>query len=135
MSKDLNKVMIIGRMGRDPEIKYTQSGTAVSSFTLASTYSVKRNDKWEDETEWIRCVAWRRLAEVIGEYLQKGSRVYVEGRLQTRSWEDNDGNKRYVTEVIVNDLIMLDSREKENSKPAQKQQANNTPTEDDVPPF
>jgi len=89
MAKSLNKVMLIGRLGADPEIRYTADGTAVANFRMATNRPVKREDQWEEgEPDWHRIVAWRRLAEICGEYLSKGSNVYVEGRLSTRSWED-----------------------------------------------
>ena len=106
----VNKVILVGRLGRDPELRYTPDGTAVANFSVATS------DEWKDRntgekrerTEWHRIVAWRRLAEICGEYLHKGSLVYVEGRLQTRSWEDRDGNKRWTTEVIALGMQMLD---------------------------
>ncbi len=110
MARGLNKVMLIGRLGSDPEIRYTQDGTPVANFSLATDSPIKRGDQWESETEWHRVVAWRRLAEICSEYLGKGSLVYVEGRLRTRSWEDRDGNKRWTTEIIARDIQILDSR-------------------------
>ncbi len=110
MARGLNKVMLIGRLGSDPEIRYTQEGTPVANFSLATDTPVKRGDQWESETEWHRIVAWGRLAEICNEYLGKGSQVYVEGRLRTRSWEDRDGNKRWTTEIIARDLQMLGSK-------------------------
>ncbi|MBW2341872.1 MAG: single-stranded DNA-binding protein [Deltaproteobacteria bacterium] len=100
----LNKVMLIGNLGADPEIRYTPSGAAVANFNMAT------REQWtkQDKTEWHRIVAWRRLGEICGEYLHKGSLVYIEGRLQTRSWEDRDGNKRYTTEIIALGMQMLD---------------------------
>jgi single-strand DNA-binding protein len=113
MARDLNKVMIIGRLGADPESRYTTSGSPVTTFRVA----VGR--QWRDgagegheETEWFSVVAWNKLAEICSQYLAKGTRVYLEGRLQTRSWEDQQsGQTRYKTEVIANDLIILDGRE------------------------
>jgi single-strand DNA-binding protein len=111
MSKDLNKVQLIGRLGADPEMRYTQQGNAVTSFRVASSRTWKKADgQTEEETEWFRVVAWNRLGEVCGEYLRKGSRVYIEGRLKTRSWQDDSGQTRYMTEVVADDMIMLDSR-------------------------
>ncbi len=110
MARGLNKVMLIGRLGADPEIRYTQDGTPVVNFSLATNSRVKRGDEWQDDTEWHRIVAWRKLAEICNEYLSKGRLVYVEGRLRTRSWEDRDGNKRWTTEVIARDIQILDSR-------------------------
>ncbi len=137
MAKSLNKVMLIGRLGADPEIRYTADGTAVANFRMATNRVVKRGDQWEEgDPDWHRVVAWRRLAEVCGEYLSKGSNVYVEGRLSTRSWEDRDGNKRWTTEIIARDMIMLDPK---GGKPAAagEGEADLTPPpppiEDDVP--
>ncbi len=112
MSKDLNKVQLTGRLGKDPEVRNTPQGNIVTQFTVASNRSWKTADNQQrDDTEWFSIVAWNKLGEICGEYLRKGSRVYIEGRLQTRSWEDQEsGQKRYKTEVIATDMIMLDSR-------------------------
>lgn len=110
MAKSLNKVMLLGRLGADPEIRYTSDGTAVANLRIATNRPVKRGDEWADETEWHRVVAWDKLAEICGEYLSKGKQVYVEGQLRTRAWEDRDGNKRWTTEVRAWDVIFLDSR-------------------------
>ncbi len=110
MARGVNKVILLGRLGVDPEIRYTQDGTAVANFRMATDRPVKRGDQWESETDWHRVVAWRRLAEICAEYLSKGSMVYVEGSLRTRSWEDQDGNKRWITEVQAKDIQMLDSK-------------------------
>ncbi len=135
MARGLNKVMLIGRLGSDPEIRYTQDGTAVATFNLATNYPVKRGDRWEEETEWTRVVAWRRLAEICGEYLNKGSLVYVEGQLRTRSWEDRDGNKRWTTEVVAKDLQMLGAKGERPEERATGTELESTapPVEDDVP--
>jgi single-strand DNA-binding protein len=112
MSKDLNKVLIIGRLGKDPETRYTPQGSAMTRFTVASgrRWRTAEGEDRED-TEWFNVVAWDKLAETCGQYLQKGARVYIEGRLQTRSWDDQaTGQKRYMTEVIANDMIFLESR-------------------------
>ena len=112
MSKDLNKVRLTGRLGMDPETRYTPQGSAITTFRVASSQRFRTADGEDhEETEWFRVVTWNRLAEICAQYLHKGSRVYVSGRLQTRSWDDQaTGQKRYMTEVIANDLIMLDSR-------------------------
>jgi single-strand DNA-binding protein len=111
MAKDLNKVLLIGRLGQDPELKYTQSGIAVVKFTLATNQQWKDQDgNTQDKTEWHNVVAWRRLAEICAEYLKKGSKVYLEGALSTSSWEDENKKKHYRTEVVLNDMIMLDSK-------------------------
>jgi len=107
----LNKVILIGNLGRDPELRYTASGQAVANFTLATTESIsKRDGGREDRTEWHRIVAWGKLAEICGEYLSKGRQIYVEGRLQTREWEDRDGNKRWTTEIVARNMQMLGRR-------------------------
>jgi single-strand DNA-binding protein len=104
----VNKVILVGNLGRDPEVRYTQGGTAVANFTLATTDRFKNRDgEWEDRTEWHRVVFFGRTAEVCGEYLHKGKQIYVEGRLQTRKWEDRDGNERYTTEVVGDRMQML----------------------------
>jgi len=106
----VNKVMLIGHLGRDPEVKYTPSGTAVANFSIATTEQWTNKDGQKQErTEWHRIEAWKRLGEICGEYLHKGSQVYIEGRLQTDSWEDRDGNKRYMTKVVALSMQMLGS--------------------------
>jgi single-strand DNA-binding protein len=107
----VNKVIIVGNVGRDPELRYTQSGQPVASFSIATNERFKdRDGNWKDRTEWHRIVAWARLAEICGEYLRKGSQVYVEGRIQTRDWEDKEGNKRQTTEIIALSMQMLGRR-------------------------
>ena len=108
----LNKVMLIGRLGRDPEIRYTQSGNAVASFSIAtSEYWRDKQGQRQEKTEWHDIVAWDRLADQAQSYLKKGSMVYIEGKLQTRSWDDQQGQKKYRTEVVANQVRFLDSRE------------------------
>jgi single-strand DNA-binding protein len=108
MAKSVNKVILIGNLGKDPELKHTSTGTAVANFTLATNERFKDKDgNWQDRTEWHTIVLWQRLAEIAAEYLKKGRSVYVEGRLQTRSWEDKQGQKRYTTEIVANDLVLL----------------------------
>ncbi|WP_404401299.1 single-stranded DNA-binding protein [Idiomarina seosinensis] len=111
-SRGVNKVILVGNLGADPEIRYTQNSTAIANFSVATSESWKDKQTGEprEQTEWHRCVAYRRLAEVVGEYLKKGSKVYVEGRLQTRKWQGQDGQDRYTTEIVVNEMQMLDSR-------------------------
>ncbi len=107
----LNKVMLIGRLGQDPEVRYTQSNTAVATLNLATNERYRdSNGEYQDRTEWHRVVAWGRTAEICQQYLSKGSLIYVEGPLQTREWEDNQGQKRYTTEVKALQMTMLDSR-------------------------
>ena len=111
MARGINKVILIGNLGQDPELRYTGSGTAVCNLRLATNESYKDQDgQLVEKTEWHSVVAWSRLAEICGEYLKKGSRVYFEGSLQTRSWEDRDGNTRYTTEVKAREMMMLDGR-------------------------
>ncbi|HEY1012997.1 MAG TPA: single-stranded DNA-binding protein, partial [Herpetosiphonaceae bacterium] len=112
MAKDLNKVQLTGRLGADPEMRFTPQGSAVTTFRVASNRSWKTTDgETKEDTEWFSIVAWNKLAEICNQYLTKGSRVYIEGRCQTRSWEDTStGQTRYKTEVIANDMIILDGR-------------------------
>jgi single-strand DNA-binding protein len=106
----LNKVMLIGNLGKDPEVRYTQAGTAVAGFSIATTEKFKNKaGEWEDRTEWHNIVLWGRLAEISGEYLTKGKPVYIEGRLQTRKWQDREGVDRYTTEVVGDKMQMLGS--------------------------
>ena len=108
MSKSLNKVQLIGNLGKDPELKYTSAGVAVATFSIATSDSWKDQEgNVQERTEWHNIVAWRKLAEICGEWLKKGKRVYIEGKLQTRNYE-KDGVKRYVTEIVADQLIMLD---------------------------
>ena len=112
MARGVNKVILIGNLGKDPEIRYTQSGTAVANFSLATTETWGGGDGGEkqEKTEWHNIVAWARLAEICNQYLQKGRQVYIEGRIQTRKWEDRDGNTRYTTEIVAQNMQMLGGR-------------------------
>jgi single-strand DNA-binding protein len=112
MPKSVNKVILIGNLGKDPEVKYTPSGTPVAKLTLATNERFKdKGGEWQDRTEWHNVVVWQRLAEIAGEYLKKGSKVYIEGRLQTRSWDDKQTNqKKYMTEVVAQDVVLLGGR-------------------------
>ncbi len=104
----VNKVILIGNLGVEPKIRYTQRGVPVASFSIATTERWKaQNGQVQEQTEWHRIVAWKRLAEICGEYLTKGSRVYVEGKLQTRKWQDQGGNDRYATEIVAREMKML----------------------------
>lgn len=110
-SRGVNKVILIGNLGQDPEVRYTPGGKAVANITVATSESWKdQQGQLQERTEWHRCTMYARLAEVAGEYLKKGSKVYLEGRLQTREWQDQQGQKRYTTEIIVNEMQMLDGR-------------------------
>ena len=108
----VNKVILIGNLGADPEVRYTPDGVPVANFSLATSesWNDRTSGEKQERTEWHRLVLWRKLAEIAGQYLKKGSKIYVEGKLQTRSWDDQSGQKRYATEVVVNDMQMLDSR-------------------------
>src|SRR5512146_1445584 len=112
MAKSVNKVILVGHLGKDPEVKYTPSGTPVAKFSLATNERYKDKDgNWQDRTEWHNITAWQRTAEIVGEYLKKGSQVYIEGRLRTDSWDDKEtGQKKYRTEIVVNDLVLLGGR-------------------------
>jgi single-strand DNA-binding protein len=112
MAKSVNKVILVGNLGKDPEVKYTPSGTAVAKFSLATNEGYKdKAGQWQERTEWHNIVAWQRLAEIVGEYVKKGSKVYIEGRLQTSSWDDKEtGQKKYKTEIVANDLVLLSGR-------------------------
>ena len=111
MSRGLNKVMIIGRLGRDPEMRYTPSGRPVTTFTVATsrTWNTSEGER-RVETEWFNIVAWGNLAEICKQYLTKGQQVYIEGRLQTRNWDDSEGNKHTSVEIVANEMIMLSER-------------------------
>ena len=110
--KSLNKATLIGNLGNDPDIKYTQSGDAVASFSLATseTWKDKASGEPVEKTEWHRCVAWRKMAEIIGQYAKKGQKLYVEGKLLSRKYTDKDGAERQITEIQVNDVILLSAK-------------------------
>jgi len=119
MSRGLNKVMIIGHLGRDPEMRYTPSGRPVTTFTVATSRSWNTVDgERHSETEWFNVVAWGNLAEICKQYLTKGQQVYVEGRLQTRRWDDKEGNKHSSVEVVANEMMMLGERRDANNAPS-----------------
>jgi single-strand DNA-binding protein len=111
MAKSINKVILIGNLGRDPEIKQTSSGAPVAKFSLATNERFKgKGGEWQERTEWHNIVAWRRLAEIIGEYAKQGAKVYVEGRLQTSSWEDKQSKEtKYRTDIVAQELVLLDA--------------------------
>ena len=110
-SRSVNKTILIGNLGKDPELRYTSSGVAVATFSLATNESWKDPEgNLQERTQWHNIVAWRKLAEICGEYLKKGSRIYMEGRLQYRNYDDKNGVKRYVTEIVLDEMLMLDTR-------------------------
>jgi len=118
MSRGLNKVMVIGFLGRDPEMRYTPSGRPVTTFSVATSRTWHSADgERHEETEWFNVVAWGGLAEVCSQHLRKGQQVYVEGRLQTRRWEDAEGNKHYTTELVAKEMIMLGDGRAESDEP------------------
>ncbi len=124
MPKSINKVILVGNVGADPEVKYTPSGVPVGKFSIATNERFKnKSGEWQDRTEWHNIVAWQRLAEIVGEYVSKGSKVYIEGKLQTSSWEDRrSGEKKYRTEIVARDLVLLGLRENRNSKTGTRHQ-------------
>lgn len=145
-SRGVNKVILIGNLGNDPEVRYTASGAAVANVSLATSEQWKDRESGEQQerTEWHRVVFFGRIAEVVGEYLRKGSQIYVEGRLQTRKWQDKDGNDKYSTEIVANDMQMLGggrggggsadaSSGARNSAAASKQPAGGEDFDDDIP--
>jgi single-strand DNA-binding protein len=113
MARGINKVILIGNLGRDPEVRFSASGTAVGNLRIATTERRKDRDSgdWQDHTEWHSVVVLGRMAEVARDYLRKGAKVYIEGRLQTRKWQGQDGQDRYTTEILANDMQMLDGRQ------------------------
>ena len=131
MARGVNKVILIGNLGNDPDIRYTAGGAAVANISLATAESWKDKNSGEQQerTEWHRVVFFGRLAEIVGEYLRKGSQVYVEGRLQTRKWQDKEGHDRYTTEIVANEMQMLGSKSGggANYDSAPKPASNNTP--------
>jgi single-strand DNA-binding protein len=139
----INKVILIGRLGRDPEVRYTPDGAAVANFSIATSdeWTDKASGERKERTEWHRIVAWRKLGEICGEYLSKGRQVYVEGKLQTRSWE-KDGVTRYSTEIVASDVQFLGARDSADTyrppEPSQSREYSEPPvadTEDDDIPF
>ena len=149
MSKSVNKVILIGRLGKDPELKYTASGTPFCRFSMATddTWNDKTSGERQEKTEWHNIVVWDRLAEICNQYLTKGKLVYIEGKLQTREWDDQDGNKRRITEVVARDMVMLGGNTGEGAAGGQRRTAaaaggggsvssstsTSTITDDDIP--
>ncbi len=108
--RDLNKVQLIGHLGHDPDVRYLDNGTALTTFNVATNQSYTIGEDRQTETEWHRCTAWGKLGELCAQYLHKGSRTYVEGRLRTHRWEDESGQLRTIVEIVIHDLMMLDRR-------------------------
>ena len=146
MARGVNKVTLIGNLGNDPELRSTQAGSAVANITLATSESWrdKETQETKERVEWHRVIFFGRLAEVVNEYLRKGSQVYVEGRIQTRKWQDKDGNDRYTTEIVANEMQMLGSRGTNSESPTNQQSTStsqpasqsaivNEPFDDDIP--
>jgi len=137
MARGINKVILVGNLGQDPEVRYMPSGGAVANITIATSenWKDKNTGQQNEKTEWHRVVMFNRLGEIAGEYLRKGSKVYIEGKLQTRKWQDNNGNDRYTTEIVANEMQMLDARagggdfaggqQQQNSAPRQQYQQQN----------
>ena len=125
--------MIIGHLGRDPEMRYTPSGRPVTTFSVATSRSWKTSDgEQHSETEWFNVVAWGSLAEICKQYLSKGRQVYIEGRLQTRRWEDDDGNKRTTTEVVAKEMVMLGDRQRDKDKESDEDMPDSFSDEENV---
>ena len=142
MARDLNKTMLIGRLGRDPEVRYTQDGRAVANFTIATSFdwNDKNSGEKREQTEWHRIVAFGKLGEICGQYLSKGKQVFIEGRLQTREWQDKEGNRRFTTEIVATDMQMLGTKDSDSSRahenklaPPEPNMPYQEPEEDDIP--
>lgn len=127
----VNKVILVGNLGKDPEVRHLENGTAVANFSMATTESYKdKNGQRQDITEWHNIVLWRGLAEVAEKYLRKGNQVYIEGKLKTRSWQDKDGNTRYTTEIVGDNMTMLGSKSDNRSDSSQPNQENKSESPD-----
>lgn len=136
MAKSVNKVILVGNVGGDPEVKYTPSGVPVAKFSLATNerFKSKKADEWQERVEWHSLICWQRLAEIAGEYVKKGSKIYVEGRLQTSSWEDKQSKeKKYRTEIVVNDLVLLNKPEQGSFSGPPARQEDHGITDEDIP--
>lgn len=140
MAGSINKVILIGNLGKDPEVRYLENGTAVCNFPLATseTYTDKKTGEKQTQTEWHNIVLWRGLAEIAERYLRKGMKIYIEGKLRTRSWQDQEGNNRYTTEIVADNMTMLGRNSEENtsSQPTTSPQQSKTDLsgpEDDLP--
>lgn len=128
MSKgSVNKVILVGRLGADPDIKNTNAGLKIANISLATTSSIKNGDQWEDKTEWHRVVLFDKLAETVERFLKKGSQIYIEGRLQTDKWQDKEGNDRWTTKIIANEMQMLGGKS-DNGVNTQQKNATSIPS-------
>lgn len=133
---DLNRVMLIGRLGRDPESRYMPNGKAVVNFSVATSERWKKDGEAQERTEWHNIVAFEKLAEIIAQYLKKGAQVFIEGKLQTRKWQDKDGKDRYTTEIVASSMQMLGGRpqqERQESSPSSRSPTAADPFDDDIP--
>lgn len=137
MATGFVKVTLLGNLGKDPEVRFTGGGTAVANLRVACTERVKVQGEWQDQTEWVSLVVFGKTAENCGQYLSKGRQIYAEGRLQTREWTDKEGNKRYSTEVIANQVIFVGGNpERQGSEaPARREPAHPSDTRDEAPPL
>lgn len=135
MARGVNKVILIGNVGKDPDVRYMPNGNAVANVTLATSESWKDKNSGEtqERTEWHRVVFFRRLAEIVGEYVKKGSKIYVEGRLQTRKWQDQSGQDRYTTEIVADEMQMLDSKGSSASFDSARPASGSRPSSDSAP--
>ena len=134
MARGINKVILVGNLGNDPEVRYGANGAAIANITVATSDSWKDKNTGEqvEKTEWHRVVGFNRVGEIMGEYLKKGSKVYIEGKLQTRKWQDKDGQDRYTTEIVANEMQMLDGKG-DNSAPQPAPQQRAPDFDDDIP--
>ena len=135
MARGINKVILIGNLGADPDVRQTQGGSSVATLSVATSeaWKDKQTGEKKEKTEWHRVVAFNRLAEIMGEYLKKGSKVYIEGKLQTRKWQDQSGADRYTTEIVTNEMQMLDSQGSGRPAQSQSQPAHPDNMDDDIP--
>lgn len=136
MARGVNKVILVGNLGNDPEVRYAQGGACISNFSVATSeqWKDKQTGQPQERTEWHRCVAFNRVGEIVGEYLRKGSKVYVEGSLRTRKWQDQSGQDKYTTEIVVSEMQMLDSREGGQPPAPERQSARPPATPPAAPP-
>ena len=135
MARGVNKVILVGNLGKDPEVRYSPNGSAMANVTIATaeSWKDKQSGEKQEKTEWHRVVFFNRLAEIVGEYLKKGSQVYIEGRLQTRKWQGQDGQDRYTTEIVANEMQMLGSRSGASGDTSWNQQPSNAPAQQSSP--